>query len=392
MGKAIGGNAVIERRIATAQGLSSGDGHALAGFVDAEGCFQIRPNNRGRTWSCRMSLALRLDDADVLTDLCRVTGLGRISMKSAQGTSQPQACWNVGSKRECAELTRILRTFPLRARKRHDFEIWARAVDRWVANPYDTNATRALHTEMAHDAAALRHVRRYVKSPPPALDGPAEDLLAYLGGFCSGEACFSLSRLQPRAVVKLRRDDRGILELFAERFGLGTVRDRGPYGTGNPLVTWVVCATGEMGEAVRLFEAAQLRGRKRREFEVWREAAEERAFARLAGRRWDRTRVQYVAGRLTALREYLPPVHPPGPAGTEVTARDARLAYVDVLRTFAAEVPDRKLSCTTYEQVRAGHPEWPTRNTLARAFGTWGEALAAAGLGSRASGWRRERR
>jgi hypothetical protein len=75
-----------------------------------------------------------------------------------------------------------------------------------------------------------------------------------------------------------------------------------------------------------------------------------------------------------------------------VTTRDARLAYVDVLRTFAAEVPDGKLSCTTYEQARAGHPEWPTRNTLARAFGTWEEALAAAGLGSRASGWRRERR
>ena len=239
--------------------------------------------------------------------------------------------------------------------------------------------------------AALRHVRRYVKSPPPALDGPAEDLLAYLGGFCSGEACFSLSRLQPQAVVKLRRDDRGILELFAERFGVGTVRDRGPYGTANPLVTWVVCAIGEMGEAVRLFEAAQLRGRKRREFEVWREAAEERAFARLAGRRWDRARVEYVAGRLTALREYRHPRDQPGPAETEVTARDARLAYVDVLRAFAAEVPDGKLTSTKYTNSRDGHPEWPTRNTLARAFGTWDEALAAAGLGSRASGWGRER-
>jgi hypothetical protein len=183
-----------------------------------------------------------------------------------------------------------------------------------------------------------------------------------------------------------------ILDLFAERFGVGTVRDHAAYGGGNPSATWVVCATDEMGEAVRLFEAAQLRGRKRREFEVWREAAEERAFARLAGRRWDRARVEYVAGRLTALREYRHPAHSPGPAGTEATARDARLAYVDVLRTFAAEVPDGKLTCTTYAHARAGHPEWPTRNTLARAFGTWEEALAAAGLGSRASGWRRERR
>jgi hypothetical protein len=392
VGKAIGGDAVIEQRIAAAQGLSSLEGHALAGFVDAEGCFVISPNNRGRTWSCCFDMAVRLDDADVLTDLCRVTGLGRVTTRPARPTSRPQADWRVASKRECAELTRILRTFPLRARKRHDFEIWANAVDRWVASPYRASAGRAFHAEMARDAAALHHVRRYVKSPPSALDGPAGDLLAYLGGFVSGEGYFGLSGLQPRAVVKLRRDDRAILELFAERFGIGTVRDHAAYGGGNPSATWVVCATDEMGEAVRLFEAAQLRGRKRREFEVWREAAEERAFARLAGRRWDRARVEYVAGRLTALREYRHPVHPPGPAGTEVAARDARLAYVDVLRAFAAEVPDGKLTSTKYTRSRAGHPEWPTRNTLARAFGTWEEALAAAGLGSRASGWRRERR
>jgi hypothetical protein len=385
MGKAIGGNAVIEERIAGAQGLSTVDGHALAGFVDAEGCFQIRPNNRGRTWSCHMKLAVRLDDADVLTDLCRVTGLGRFARKRAHATSRPQACWSVASKRECAELTRILRNFPLRARKRLDFEIWARAVDRWVANPYDARAGRAFHVQMAREAAALRAVRRYVKSPPLALDGPAEALLAYLGGFFSGEGCFGLSRLRPSAVVKVRRDDRAILELFASHFGLGKVRNIPAYGGANPSAIWVIGATGELGAAVGLFEAAQLRGRKRREFEVWREAAEERVFARLAGRRWDRTRVEHVAGRLTALREYREPPDPVGPAGAEAAARDARRAYIGVLRAFADEVPAGKLTCTAYVHARGRHAEWPTRNTLARAFGSWEQALAAAGLGSRAA-------
>jgi hypothetical protein len=77
----------------------------------------------------------------VLTDLCRVTGLGRVAAKPAQGTSRPQACWTIASKRECAELARILRAFPLRARKRRDFEIWARAVDRWAAVLYDAHAS-----------------------------------------------------------------------------------------------------------------------------------------------------------------------------------------------------------------------------------------------------------
>jgi hypothetical protein len=389
MGKAVGGNVLIEHRISAAQGLSASDGHALAGFIDAEGCFQIRPNNRGRTWSCRMTLVVRLDDADVLTDLCRVTGLGRLATKRAHGTSRPQLCWSVASKRECAELTRILRAFPLRARKRRDFEIWARAVDRWVAIPYDASAGRAFHARMARDAAALRHGRRYVKSPPPALDGSAEELVAYLGGFFSGEGCLGLSGLQPRAVVKLRRDDRAILELFASRFGLGKVRDKPAYGGANPSVTWVIGATGELGAAVRLFEAAQLRGRKRREFEVWREAADERVFARLAGRRWDRARVARVAARLTALRQYRHPRDPIEPAGAEAAARDARRAYIGVLRAFADELPDGKLTCTAYAHARARHADWPTRNTLARAFGSWEQALAAAGLGARASDWPR---
>jgi hypothetical protein len=321
--------------------------------------------------------------------VCRTTGIGRITIKRAQGKSRLHACWNVASKRECAHLTRILRDFPLRARKRRDFEIWARAVDRWAASPYDAKAGHAFHARMAHDAAALRDVRRYVKSPPPAMDGPTEEILAYFGGFFSGEGCLRLAGLQPRAVVKLRRDDRAILELFERHFGLGKVRDRPAYGGDNESVTWLVCATDDLAAAVRLFEAAELRGRKRREFEVWREAAEERAFARVAGRRWDRARVQRVADRLAALRRYRHPRHSVAVAQTAGAARDARRAYIEVLRAFADELPDAKLTCTAYARARAGHPEWPTRNTLARAFGTWDEALAAAGLGSRASAWRR---
>jgi hypothetical protein len=80
-----------------------------------------------------MTLALRLDDADVLRDLCRSTGLGRITLTRAQRGSRPQALWSITSKRECMQLTRVLRRFPRQARKRRDFEIWSEAVDRWAA-------------------------------------------------------------------------------------------------------------------------------------------------------------------------------------------------------------------------------------------------------------------
>jgi MarR family transcriptional regulator for hemolysin len=375
-------NAVIEARLASAQGLSESDGHALAGFVDAEACFSIHANNGGRTWNCAMSLAVRRDDGDVVEDLCRSTGLGHVSRKRAHRTSRPQAVWTVASKRECAELARVLRGFPLRARKRHDFDIWARAVDRWSAVLYDAHGDPAFHAAMARDAELIRSVRRYVNRPPPALDGRDEALVAYLGGFFSGEGCFQLSRLQPRAVIKLRRDDRSILELFASRFEIGSVRDRPAYGNKNPSVTWLVCATGDLARAICLFDAAQLRGRKRREFEVWRQAAHERACARPARRRWDRGRVEGVAERLRALRPYRHP-NDGAPTTRAHAEHDARSAYANVLRAFADGSPSGALTCTAYARARENHPEWPNRNTITLAFGGWAEALRGAGLGER---------
>ena len=88
------------------------------------------------------------------------------------------------------------------------------------------------------------------------------------------------------------------------------------------------------------------------------------------------------------LRTYHPP---PEPLLATDAARAAREAYIDVLRAFADELPDRRLTCTAYAHARASHPEWPTRNTLAMAFGSWEQALGAAGLGARASSWRHNR-
>lgn len=73
MGRAIGGTVEKVRSIAQAPGLSDVDGHALAGFIEAEGCFTITPNNGGRNWKCAMSLVQRADDVDMIGDIVRVT-------------------------------------------------------------------------------------------------------------------------------------------------------------------------------------------------------------------------------------------------------------------------------------------------------------------------------
>jgi hypothetical protein len=148
----------------------------------------------------------------------------------------------------------------------------------------------------------------------------------------------------------------------------------------NPTVRWSVARRAELSRAIDMLDGAVLRGRKRREFEAWRLGAAE--YARGRGR--DESAIAAAAQSLAQARAYTEravTLSTDEPPTTE--------AYLEVLRVFAAEHPDGPPTCTTYAQARAGHPEWPTRNTLALAFGRWAQALAAAGLGSRTSAWQR---
>jgi hypothetical protein len=101
-------------------------------------------------------------------------------------------------------------------------------------------------------------------------------------------------------------------------------------------------------------------------------------------RRSDRARLERLASELREVREYRPPPDDTFEKRSDAE-RDARIAYVEILRALAAEVPDGPLTCTSYARVRERHPEWPNRGTITRAFGGWAQALRAAGLESRLS-------
>lgn len=119
-----------------------------------------------------------------------------------------------------------------------------------------------------------------------------------------------------------------------------------------------------------MLDAACLRGRKRREFEAWRVGAAQ--YAR--GRDRDEAVIAAAAESLARAQAYVHrdlvlPTHEETPE-----------VYVDVLRACADELSVTKLTCTAYARAREGHPEWPARNTITLAFGSWKAALAAAGL------------
>jgi hypothetical protein len=371
MGRAVGGSAEKARILARAQGVDECDGHALAGFIEAEGSFNIVRNNGGRSWLCSMSLGQRADDADMLLDIARVTGLGRLYPVAARRTSRRQVVWSVSSKLECRALMGLLRRYQLRGHKRREFDVWAAAVDKWSESLY--GASPAVHDLLRGAAADLRRLRRYGDhedsgAEQPRSEGAEVGLLGFLGGFFSGEGSFSLQG-RATASVHLRADDAPLLEGFRDAFGVGRVAI-GLSNGANPTVRWTIARHADLPRAIAIFDAAVLRGRKRREFEAWRVGAAE--YAR--GRDRDEAVISMAATALARARAY---VDLPVALTTEVAPTGS---YVDVLRAWADEVAAGELTCTAYAQAREGHPEWPTRNTIALAFGSWKRALDAAGL------------
>jgi hypothetical protein len=214
VGRPHGGQLLINARIASASGLSPRDGHALAGFVDAEASFAIRPTNAGQNWSCGFSLVQRDDDTPVLAEFQRLTGLGRLRARKVVRNSRSQTLWLITSKAECQQLAALLTQFPLRGRKRREFEVWAEAIRIW-RSVHRSSCGRWM--DLAHAAVQLRALRRYV-DPPRSIERASVDpheLVWYLGGFFTGEGTFYLGQDSARATVRLRRDDRPLLELLA---------------------------------------------------------------------------------------------------------------------------------------------------------------------------------
>jgi hypothetical protein len=320
-----------------------------------------------------MSLSLRDDDAELLADLARLTGLGVLSAVPARATSKPQFLWKITSQPECQRLSELIELYPLRGRKRAEAAVWSRAVRALREGP------RTPELPLAH--RELRSLRRYVdpeRRDATIVELPESELAPYLGGLFTGEGHLSISTGRCRVTLKLRDDDRPLLEAIAVATGLGGIYATGAYRTSRPAAAWNVHRRDEMPHAVELLERCGLRGRKLREFDVWREAALEVAKPRV---RRSQLTIDDAEARMSAIRTYRAPTALP--AQTDHRERRSN-AYLEILRT-AAKMTNGQLTSTAYHRARLAHPDWPTRNTIAAAFGSWAAALGSAGLAHRCS-------
>lgn len=110
-------------------------GNYVSGLADGEGCFQLVW--KSNTPIVRFSMSLRADDRDILLLLQRYWGCGKISYFSISPTSKWAGVWKTHTRcdfhvRRSGDLHKRVvphfTTFPLRAKKRRDFDIWRNGV------------------------------------------------------------------------------------------------------------------------------------------------------------------------------------------------------------------------------------------------------------------------
>jgi LAGLIDADG endonuclease len=339
----------------------------LAGFVAGEGHFSITENNAGQSWCCRFVLVQRDDNADLVAGARDLAGCGEVRWKRPHLTSHAQIHWVVQSMHDCSALARSLSSAPLLGKKAGDFRLWQRAVAVWNEAMQAARRWQRL-AELASELRAHRdpsHRPDYTR-----VDISPKALAGFLAGFASAEAHFGATRIgHPTFVIKLRADDTAVLSLLAKAFGVGRLVPIPASDRGRPQTAWLVTRLPELRRLVCVFDAEPPLGRAGRVYRHWRQLvlATDRSASSL----------QPAVGRLLEARRYVAPRSVPVSAPRRAS-KQAR--YVALLQAWAREAPP-PYTATSYMRWRSrAAPGAPTRNTLARFFGSWREALEASGL------------
>jgi hypothetical protein len=100
----------------------------------------------------------------------------------------------------------------------------------------------------------------------------------FIAGFIEGEGHFGIAEanggqsFRCLMSLRLRDDDVALVEWLRARTGVGTLRAVAARSTSNPQVQWLVQTQAGCRTLVEMLTRCEMRGRKAREFEIWRRA------------------------------------------------------------------------------------------------------------------------
>ncbi len=114
-------------------------GHWFAGFADGEGSFVItRRGANGTGYGCSFIIIVRADDRPILEEIRDRFQIGLIhAIKPSRVTSGHHSRAGAGlyitRKEDVLRLVAVFDRYPLRAKKRNDYQIWRDAVMLWTS-------------------------------------------------------------------------------------------------------------------------------------------------------------------------------------------------------------------------------------------------------------------
>lgn len=95
----------------------------FAGLVDGEACFSLGKNN-GHWFKAEFRILMRADDRPMMEEIRRTLGFGSIRSRPGNKGSKPCVIFSVDHRRDQMKLVQLFDQFPLRSRKRRDYEVW----------------------------------------------------------------------------------------------------------------------------------------------------------------------------------------------------------------------------------------------------------------------------
>lgn len=150
-------------------------GDYIAGFVDGEGCFyltfrsEVKRNRNGSPtyyrWLPYFAITLREDDYDILKKICDTLNCGKLYFLSSRNRGGRMAYLGIQNITDLYEkVMPFFKKYPLRAKKRKDFELWCRALE----IVYRNKKNRASHS--IEDHRILSNIREGMRTYKSKLD------------------------------------------------------------------------------------------------------------------------------------------------------------------------------------------------------------------------------